>query len=419
MLILFFLFVITLVTFYTNIVIGWFTAATATLVLWSSICMPGFWFYVSILLAIAISCLIFVPTLRKRIITPSIFKQIKGMLPTIGETERIALEAGTIWWDREIFSGNPNWKKMFSFSEKPLSDEERAFLDGPVEELCDMINDWDVTQQWDMPKKAWDFIKKEKFFGMIIPKQYGGLGFGARAHSEVVAKLASRSTTAAVTVMVPNSLGPAELLLHYGTDTQKNYYLPKLATGEEIPCFGLTEPTAGSDAGGLKSTGIVCRETIDGEEITGIRLNWEKRWITLSPIATVLGLAFMLKDPDHILGDEENIGITCALIPTELSGVQTGRRHNPLHSAFHNGPTWGKDVFIPLDYIIGGQKMAGQGWRMLMESLAAGRSISLPAMSTGNSKLALRTTYMYANIREQFNLPIVKFEGVEENYLRL
>jgi len=348
------------------------------------------------------------------LVTPFVFKLAKGMLPTIGETERIALEAGTVWWDKELFSGKPNWGKMLSFKEKELTDDELAFLDGPVETLCNMISDWDVSQNWDLPEEAWDYIKKEKFFGMIIPKNYGGLGFGARAHSEVVSKLASRSTATAVTVMVPNSLGPAELLLHYGTQEQKDHYLPRLASGKDIPCFGLTEPTAGSDAGALKSFGVVCKRTFEGKETLGILLNWEKRWITLSPIATVLGLAFVLKDPEGLLGKTKDLGITCALVPTNLQGVKTGTRHNPLHSSFHNGPTWGIDVFIPLDYIIGGQAMVGQGWRMLMESLAAGRSISLPALSAGNSKLSLRTTYQYGHVRQQFNLPIIKFEGVEE-----
>ncbi|MCB0272045.1 MAG: acyl-CoA dehydrogenase [Bdellovibrionales bacterium] len=412
---LFILFVLLMLilTFYGNIAIGWFGANLITFFLWAQI-HPGFWFYACLLIALSISIVFFFPPVRKQLLTPTIFKLAKGMLPTIGETERIALEAGTVWWDKELFSGAPNFPKMFSFYEKPLSDEEQAFLNGPVEKLCHMIDDWNIQQRWDMPLEAWDFIKKNKFFGMIIPKEYGGLGFSARAHSEVVLKLGSRSTTAAVTVMVPNSLGPAELILQYGTDEQKNYYLPRLATGEEIPCFGLTEPTAGSDAGGMRSIGVVCKETFDGHEVTGIRLNWEKRWITLSPIATVLGIAFVLHDPDHLLGDQDEVGITCALIPSDVSGVHIGRRHNPLHSSFYNGPTWGKDVFIPLDYIIGGPSMAGQGWRMLMECLAVGRSISLPALSIGNAKLSLRTAFTYANIREQFNLPIARFEGVEE-----
>lgn len=408
-----------LITYYSHFIVGWIASSGIILFYMAQCGCLGFWFWSLALVTLGMVVLLFFAPLRKILITPHIFKLLKGMLPTIGETEKIALEAGTVWWDRELFSGAPAFKSMLKFSEKPLSDEERAFLDGPVEELCEMIHDWNIMQSWNMPQEAWDFIKKHKFFGIIIPKEFGGLGFSARAHSEVVAKLASRSTTAAVTVMVPNSLGPAELLLHYGTEEQKNHYLPRLATGEEIPCFGLTEPTAGSDAGGMKSSGVIEKGTFNGKEVLGIRLNWEKRWITLSPIATVLGLAFVLKDPDGLLGDQKTIGITCALIPTDLEGVQVGKRHNPLHSSFHNGPTWGEDVFIPIDFIIGGEKMAGQGWRMLMESLAAGRSISLPAMSTGNSKLALRTVYTYGHIREQFNLPIIKFEGVEEKVAQI
>ncbi len=373
-----------------------------------------FWFFLLGTIAAAITVFMYIPALRKNILTPMVFDKLKTMLPTIGETEQVALEAGTVWWDKELFSGQPQWKDMMAFPIAPLSQEEQAFMDGPVEELCGMLDDFAIMQRWDLTEDTWQFLKDHKFFGMIIPKEYGGLGFSAQAHSAVVAKLASRSTSAAVTVMVPNSLGPAELLLHYGTQAQKDYYLPRLATGEEIPCFGLTEPNAGSDAGGMQSRGVICKGTYEGKEVLGIQLNWEKRWITLSPIATVIGLAFLLEDPDGLIGDKKHLGITCALVPSNLEGVNIGQRHNPLMSSFKNGPTWGKDVFIPLDAIIGGVDRAGQGWKMLMESLAAGRSISLPALSSAQSKVALRVAHNHACIREQFGLSIVRFEGVEE-----
>jgi acyl-CoA dehydrogenase len=315
---------------------------------------------------------------------------------------------------KNFFLEIPTGKKMMKFNIAPLSSEEKEFLDGPVENLCKMANDWEINKQWDLSPEIWSFLKENKFFGMIIPKKYGGLGFSAQAHSEVVSKIGSRSTSVAVTVMVPNSLGPAELLLHYGTDEQKDYYLPRLARGEEIPCFALTEPHAGSDASSIRSSGIVCNGVFEGKPTVGIRLNWDKRWITLAPISTLIGLAFQLRDPDHILGNEEDIGITCALIPSSIEGIEIGHRHNALHASFHNGPTRGKDVFVPLSFIIGGEKMAGHGWRMLMECLAAGRSISLPAMACGNSKLAVRLIAAHGKVREQFNLSIGKFEGVEE-----
>ena len=324
--------------------------------------------------------------LRRILLTSWLIKLIKQLLPRIGETERIALEAGTVWWDGDLFSGNPDWQKLLDFKVQPLSESERAFLNGPVEEVCAMLKEWEVVQHGDLPDEVWQFLKRHGFFGMIIPKEHGGLGFSAAAHSAVIVKLASRSITASVTVMVPNSLGPAELILHYGTDEQKQRYLPRLASGEEIPCFALTGPEAGSDAAATQSEGIVCRGTFGGEEVLGMRLNWRKRYITLSPVATLIGLAFRLRDPDGLMGDKKDLGITCALVPADLPGIDIGKRHDPMGVPFHNGPTRGHDVFVPLDFIIGGRDRAGEGWRMLMASLATGRSISLPALSVASAQ---------------------------------
>lgn len=354
-------------------------------------------------------------TLRRRLIVAPSLRMLKEKLPTISRTEREAIDAGNTWWERELFCGRPDWQNLLSLPKPVLSAEEESFINNQVETLCKMLSDWDiVTVEHDLPKPVWDYFKQEKFLGMVIPKQYGGLGFSALAHSTVVMKIATVSFSAAVDMMVPNSLGPGELLVHYGTDAQKNYYLPRLATGIDIPCFALTGPEAGSDAGSLTDTGIVCKGMHDGREVLGIRLTWDKRYITLAPIATVLGVACRLFDPDHLLGNEENIGITLCLIPTSHPGVEIGHRHFPMHLAFMNGPTRGKDVFVPLDYIIGGQEMAGQGWRMLMECLSIGRSISLPALATACSKAAYRNAGAYARIRKQFNTPIAYFEGVEE-----
>ena len=407
------LFLLLIVTFNFSFVAGWMLGALG-FVLGSVILLGDPITACWNLILLGLTLLFFVPPIRQLLFSRILLGIMGKVLPPIGETERIALEAGTVWWDKELFSGNPNWKKMMDFKIAPLSEEEKAFLDGPVEQLCKMANDWEINKQWDLSPEIWNFLKEHKFFGMIIPKQYGGLGFSAQAHSEVVAKLGSRSTSVAVTVMVPNSLGPAELLLHYGTDEQKNHYLPRLAKGEEIPCFALTEPHAGSDASSIRSTGVVCNGMFDGKPTVGIKLNWDKRWITLAPVSTLIGLAFQLRDPDHILGTEEDIGITCALIPSHLEGIEIGHRHNTLHASFQNGPTRGRDVFVPLSYIIGGENMAGTGWRMLMECLAAGRSISLPAMACGNSKLAVRLIAAHGKVRQQFNLSIGKFEGVEE-----
>ena len=338
----------------------------------------------------------------------------------MSDTERDAIEAGTAWWEAELFQGDPEWNQLLNHQVSELTDEEQAFLDGPVDELCAMIDDWHVTNELnDLTPETWEFIKKNKFLGMIIPKKYGGLEFSAIAHSAVVMKISTRSGTAGVSVMVPNSLGPGELLLHYGTEAQKDYYLPRLAVGEEIPCFALTGPNAGSDAGAIPDTGIVCKGMHEGKEVLGLRCNWEKRYITLGPVATILGLALKAYDPDGLLGDEENLGITCALVPTTTPGVEIGNRHNPLNSAFQNGPNKGKDVFIPMDWIIGGQDQIGKGWRMLVECLSVGRGISLPALGTGAGKYASYMTGAYAAVRKQFNVPIGKFEGVEEALTRI
>jgi len=358
--------------------------------------------------------------LRRKLISNHILRAFRRALPSMSQTERDALEAGSVWWDGELFSGRPNWQRLLSFPAPRLTAEERAFLDGPVDDLCHMVSDWQVTEELhDLPSEVWQFIKDKGFFGMIIPKKYGGLEFSALAHSAVVMKISSRSTTAAVTVMVPNSLGPAELLLHYGTEAQKDHYLPRLARGEEVPCFALTGPDAGSDASSMPDLGIVEKGMFEGEEVVGIRLNWAKRYITLGPVATVLGLAFKLQDPNQLLGDQEDLGITLALIPTDTPGVSIGSRHAPLNIMFQNGPNWGKDVFIPMHWVIGDKSGIGNGWRMLMESLAAGRSISLPALSTGGGKLASRATGGYARIRKQFKTAIGKFEGVEEALTRI
>jgi acyl-CoA dehydrogenase len=357
---------------------------------------------------------------RREKITRPLLRIYRGMLPSMSDTEREALEAGSVWWDGELFSGMPRWEKLTSLPEPRLSAEEQAFFDGPCEELCRMLNEWEiVNEHGNLPENIWAFIKKHRFFSMIIPKKYGGLEFSAYANAMIVSKLASRSATAASTIGVPNSLGPAELLLHYGTEEQKDRYLPGLASGDEIPCFALTSPQAGSDAAALIDSGVVCKGTWEGQEIVGIRLNWEKRYITLAPVATVLGLAFKLYDPDHLMGDVDEHGITAALIPTSLPGVTVGRRHNPMSIPFLNGPTTGKDVFVPLDAIIGGPEMAGKGWRMLVELLAVGRAITLPSSGSGGGQAGVYTTAAYAQLRRQFNAPVAKFDGVAEALTRI
>lgn len=358
--------------------------------------------------------------LRRRWLTQPIYRLFKRLLPHMSSTEQEALEAGSVWWDQALLSGNPDWNQLLDLPHRALTAKEQAFLDGPVAVLCDRVNDWDLTHlDYDLSPEIWQFLKTQGFFGMIIPESYGGLGFSAQAHSQVVLKIASRSTSAGVTVMVPNSLGPAELLLHYGTEAQKNYYLPRLASGQEIPCFALTSPDAGSDAGSMPDSGIVCRREYQGKETLGIRVTWNKRYITLAPVASLLGLAFKLHDPDHILGPQTDIGITLALIPTHTPGVHIGRRHLPMNLVFQNGPTWGTDVFIPMDWVIGGVAQVGHGWRMLMECLAEGRGISLPALSTAANKSVSRICGAYSHIRRQFKLPIGKFEGIAEALARI
>lgn len=358
---------------------------------------------------------------RLRWITGPIFKLFKRVTPTMSQTEREALEAGNVWWDGELFSGRPKWGRLRKLPPPKLTAEEQTFIDGPVETVCSMIDDWKITHKdYDLSTDVWQYLKDNGFFSLIIPKEFGGLAFSALAHSEVVLKISTRSVSAAVTVMVPNSLGPGKLLLEYGTDEQKNHYLPRLAKGQEIPCFALTSPHAGSDAGAIPDYGIVCKQDFDGEkDVIGMRVSWDKRYITLGPVATLLGLAFKLYDPEHILGDKEDLGITLALIPTDTPGVNIGRRHMPLNMMFMNGPNSGEDVFMPLEWIIGGQDRIGQGWRMLVECLTDGRAISLPALSVGAGKLACRGIGAYSRIRRQFKLPIGKFEGVEEGLARI
>ena len=357
---------------------------------------------------------------RREKITKPLLKVYRRMLPSMSNTEREALEAGSVWWDGELFSGMPKWDRLMSYPPPKLSQEEQNFLDGPCEKLCQMLDDWDICHiKADMPKEIWEFIIENQFFAMIIPKKYGGLGFSAYANAAVITKLASCSPTASSTIGVPNSLGPAELLLHYGTEEQKKRYLPGLAAGSEIPCFALTSPQAGSDAAAIIDSGVICKGKWKGKSIIGIRLNWNKRYITLAPIATVLGLAFKLYDPEHLIGEKVEYGITAALIPTDTDGVEIGRRHYPLTVAFQNGPTSGKDVFVPLDYIIGGPEMAGKGWKMLVELLSVGRAITLPSTGSGGGQASAYAAGAYAVIRKQFNTSISNFEGIGEALTRI
>ena len=380
---------------------------------------------VSALVTAAILVLMYATQLRRRYLISPALKLLSRALPSISATERAAIDAGTVGWEGELFNGNPRWQQLLQQPKPQLTAEEQAFIDGPVERLCLLLDDWDIVQRrHNLPEEIWRMLRQQGFFAMIIPKKYGGKGFSALAHSSVVVKISTRSISAAVTVMVPNSLGPAELLLHYGTKSQQDYYLPRLANGEEIPCFALTSPQAGSDAGAICDTGIVTRGNWQGKQVLGLRLNWNKRYITLAPVATVLGLAFKVYDPDRLLGkpkDEhgnenknESLGITCALVPVSTAGVHIGDRHRPMTSAFMNGPTWGKDVFIPLTQIIGGQEQIGNGWSMLLNCLSVGRAISLPAQSCGAGKLACLTSGAYSKIRQQFHTPICEFEGVIE-----
>lgn len=357
---------------------------------------------------------------RRRYISSRILKVFRNDMPVMSRTEREAISAGTVAWEKDLFCGAPNWNKLLSLPPAKLTEEEQAFLDGPVETLCGMLDDWDITHTLlDLPQPVWTYLKENGFFGLMIPREYGGKGFSAYAHSQVIIKISGRSITASTTVSVPNSLGPAELILEYGTEEQKKYYLPRLASGEEVPCFALTSPEAGSDASAMIDYGIVCWGEHQGNKTLGIRLNWNKRYITLAPVATVIGLAFKLFDPDHLIGAKKEIGITCALIPRNTAGVKIGRRHFPLNTPFQNGPTQGKDVFIPLDWIIGGLSQAGNGWRMLMESLAGGRAITLPSSTVGGAKVLTYATGAYARIRRQFHQPIGYFEGIEEPLARI
>ncbi len=358
--------------------------------------------------------------LRRTLISRHLFKAVARGMPVMSSTEREALEAGTVGWEGALFTGSPDFSMLRNEPPVPLTAEEQAFLDGPVNTLCRMIDDWDITHHHtDLPPDVWEYIKNQGFLGMIIPKAYGGLEFSATAQMTILGRLCGRSVTAVTTVSVPNSLGPAELLLNYGTEEQKNYYLPRLAKGIDIPCFALTGPNAGSDASSVPDKGIVCYQTINGEEVLGMRLTWDKRYITLCPVATIIGLAFRLYDPDNILGKGVDVGISCALIPAETPGVIKGRRHFPLNSAFLNGPTQGNDVFVPIDCLIGGAEMAGNGWRMLMECLSAGRAVSLPSSASGGSQAVALASGAYARIRQQFNKPISTFEGIEEPLARI
>jgi len=357
---------------------------------------------------------------RRQFITKPVLDVYRKMVPKLSDTETVALEAGTVGWEGELFGGKPNFKNLLKQPKPELTPEEQAFMDGPVEAVCAMVDDWEVTHELaDLPEDVWQFLKDNKFFGMIIPKKYGGLEFSALAHSAVLQKLTTKSATLSSTVAVPNSLGPAELLLHYGSEEEKNHYLPRLAKGQDIPCFGLTGPTAGSDATSIPDLGIVCKREFKGKEVLGISLTFDKRYITLAPVATVIGLAFQLKDPDGLIGDKKDIGISLALIPRDTPGMEIGKRHFPLNVPFQNGPIRGTDVFVPIDYLIGGQEMAGQGWQMLVECLSVGRAISLPSSGVGGMKAASLVTGAYARIRKQFNMPIGRFEGIEEALARI
>ena len=378
----------------------------------------------TMIVLLIIELLIVIPLLlidfRRTQISAPILKIFAKVTPKLSATEQTALEAGTVGFEGELFSGKPNWSELLKQPKPELSVEEQAFLDGPVEELCAMLDDWEITHELaDLPPNVWEFIKKNKFFGMIIPKKYGGLEFSALAHSAVLQKVSTMSATASSTIAVPNSLGPAELLLHYGSDEQKNYYLPRLAVGEEIPCFALTGTYAGSDATSIPDVGIVCKQMVDGVETLGIRLTFDKRYITLAPVATVVGLAFRMYDPEHLLGEKEDLGITLALLPRDTPGLEIGRRHFPLNIPFQNGPLHGKDVFAPMSVLIGGPHMAGQGWRMLVEVLSVGRAISLPSNAAGAMCGSALATGTYARMRKQFGLAVARFEGVEEALARI
>ncbi len=379
------------------------------------------WGLLSTLCIIELICILgSITPVRRLFMSKHVFKIVQKALPTMSNTERDALSAGTVSWEGDIFSGAPDFSLLRSTPAVVLTEEEQAFLQGPVNTLCGMLDDWDITHnRTDLPPEVWQFIKDNRFLGMIIPKQYGGLGFSATAQMSILVKIYGCSVTAATTISVPNSLGPGELLLKYGTQAQKDYYLPRLADGREVPCFALTGPNAGSDAASIPDIGTVCTQVVRGQETLGVLLNWDKRYITLCPVATVIGLAFRMFDPDNLLGKGLDVGISCALIPAHTKGVTTGRRHFPLNTGFLNGPTQGKDVFIPMDCLIGGLAMAGHGWRMLMECLSAGRAISLPSSANGGAQLASLASGAYARVRRQFNQSISRFEGIEEPLARI
>ena len=367
-----------------------------------------------------VAALLLIGPIRKALITTPLLKFFRKVLPPLSQTERIALETGSVGFEGELFTGDPDWNTLLNYPKPELTADEQAFLDGPVEELCRMVDEWQINHvHADLPPEMWEFIKKNRFFGMIIPKEYGGLGFSALAHHKVIQKLATASSVVSSTVGVPNSLGPGELLMHYGTQEQKEYYLPRLAVGEEVPCFALTGPFAGSDATSIPDYGIVCKGEWNGAQVLGVRLTFDKRYITLAPVATLIGLAFRMYDPDGLIGDTRDIGITLALMPRDTPGVDAGRRHFPLNSPFQNGPVRGKDVFIPLSQLIGGVEQAGLGWNMLNECLAVGRSITLPSTASGGVKFAAVVAGAYARIRKQFGLSIGRFEGVEEALSRI
>jgi len=407
--------------FYGTTLLLWTGVMAAGIVVFAATGSVPIWGVLTIaVLFAAIALPLNVKAWRQQLISGPFLAQFRRMLPDISETEQVALDAGTVGWEGELFAGKPDWNVLKKQPYLELTVEEQAFLDGPVQQLCDMLDNWQITHHdADLNPETWEFLKKHRFFGMIIPKQYGGLGFSAMAHRAVLQKISSVCAVAASTVAVPNSLGPGELLLHYGTEEQKNHYLPRLARGEDIPCFGLTGPTAGSDATSIPDYGIVCRGEYKGKEVIGIRLNFDKRYITLAPVATLIGIAFRMYDPDGLLGDREDLGISLALVPRNTKGMQIGRRHMPLNLPFQNGPILGKDVFVPLDALIGGIDMAGQGWRMLVECLSVGRAISLPSTSTGGTKMGALATGAYARIRKQFNMPIGRFEGVEAALARI
>ena len=403
---------------YNRVSLPTFTLSFAGFLALGTVLGPfGFWTW---LLFILLATPVNVKSFRKEKISQPLLRMFQKIMPEMSSTEKEAIDAGTTWFEADLFRGAPDWQKLHNFPQPRLTAEEQAFIDGPVETVCRMVDDWDTTHnRADMPPEVWQYLKDNKFFAMIIKRQYGGLEFSAYAQSRVLQKLSGVSTVLASTVGVPNSLGPGELLQHYGTKEQQDHYLPRLAKGEEIPCFALTSPEAGSDAGAIPDFGIVCEGEFEGETVLGMKLTWNKRYITLAPVATVLGLAFKLRDPEGLLGDTEDLGITCALIPTDIEGVETGRRHFPLNVPFQNGPTKGNEVFVPLDFIIGGPKMAGQGWRMLVECLSVGRAITLPSNSAGATKSIALATGAYSRIRRQFKLPIGKMEGVEEPLARI